>query len=235
MPMLEDVKKIAEKVTGWSRPKRAPSAALSANARPVRSGSRMTGSSRTIRNWPLVLYRGAVRFPDDLDPAAVFEELFRKQRVGRFWRDGIYDYVHYHSRIHEVLGIARGERQGAVRRTPGSHSKTESGRRYHSARRHRASTPFRKQGFSGDRRLSAVRQIRRMHQQRRPQARPDDHSQSGAAAQRPRLRDQRTAAHSLAVDAVMTAFKIIAARRPAHFDFSLRTIRSKSPKSFSSR
>jgi len=23
--------------------------------------------------------------------------------------DGIYDYVHYHSRIHEVLGIARGE------------------------------------------------------------------------------------------------------------------------------
>jgi uncharacterized protein YjlB len=24
------------------------------------------------------------------------------------WRDGIYDYVHYHSRTHEVLGIARG-------------------------------------------------------------------------------------------------------------------------------
>jgi uncharacterized protein YjlB len=29
------------------------------------------------------------------------------------WRDGIYDYVHYHSRIHEVLGIARGK--GRVR------------------------------------------------------------------------------------------------------------------------
>ena len=25
------------------------------------------------------------------------------------WRDGIYDYVHYHSRIHEVLGVARGK------------------------------------------------------------------------------------------------------------------------------
>ena len=24
------------------------------------------------------------------------------------WRDGIYDYVHYHSRIHEILCIARG-------------------------------------------------------------------------------------------------------------------------------
>jgi mannose-6-phosphate isomerase-like protein (cupin superfamily) len=25
-----------------------------------------------------------------------------------FWRDGIYDWIHYHSRTHEVLGIARG-------------------------------------------------------------------------------------------------------------------------------
>ncbi|MET4519551.1 uncharacterized protein YjlB [Bradyrhizobium sp. I1.8.5] len=32
---------------------------------------------------------------------------------GDTWRDGIYDYAHYHSRIHEVLGIARGK--GRVR------------------------------------------------------------------------------------------------------------------------
>ena len=31
----------------------------------------------------------------------------------RSWRDGVYDYVHYHSRIHEVLGVARGS--GRVR------------------------------------------------------------------------------------------------------------------------
>lgn len=43
----------------------------------------------------------------DCDPAAVFEDLFERHGWGDFWRDGIHDYVHYHSRIHEVLGIAR--------------------------------------------------------------------------------------------------------------------------------
>ena len=43
------------------------------------------------------------------DPAAVFEELFEKNGWGGSWRNGIYDYVHYHPRIHEVLGIASGK------------------------------------------------------------------------------------------------------------------------------
>jgi uncharacterized protein YjlB len=50
-----------------------------------------------------------VRFTKKLDPAAVFEELFESNGWGDSWRKGIYDYVHYHSRIHEVLGIARVE------------------------------------------------------------------------------------------------------------------------------
>jgi uncharacterized protein YjlB len=58
--------------------------------------------------WPLVIYRGAVRLPDDLDPAAVIEDLFESNGWGDSWRNGIYDYVHYHSGIHEVLGVARG-------------------------------------------------------------------------------------------------------------------------------
>jgi uncharacterized protein YjlB len=41
------------------------------------------------------------------------EDLFEKTGWGDSWRNGIYDYVHYHSRIHEVLGIARGK--GTVR------------------------------------------------------------------------------------------------------------------------
>src|SRR5690242_4383467 len=62
---------------------------------------------------PFVLYGGAIALADSADPAAIFEQLFAANGWGDSWRDGIYDYVHYHSRIHEVLGIARGS--GEVR------------------------------------------------------------------------------------------------------------------------
>lgn len=58
---------------------------------------------------PLLLYRGAVVLPEELDPAAVFEELFATNGWGRAWRNGIFDFLHFHTRTHEVLGIARGE------------------------------------------------------------------------------------------------------------------------------
>ena len=109
MPMLEDVKKIAEKVTGLSRPSRDE---LSAFVRQRKASTFHFKDDGIIPNhpkWPLVIYRRALRFPKKLDPAAVFEELFDSYGWGDSWRDGIYDYVHYHSRIHEVLGIARGE------------------------------------------------------------------------------------------------------------------------------
>jgi uncharacterized protein YjlB len=109
MPMLEDVKKIAEKVTGWSRPSRGN---LSAFVRERKAGTFRFKDDGIIPNhpkWPLVIYRGAVRLTKKYDPAAVFEELFESNGWGDSWRNGIYDYVHYHSRIHEVLGIASGE------------------------------------------------------------------------------------------------------------------------------
>jgi uncharacterized protein YjlB len=56
----------------------------------------------------LVLYRNPIRLSGKFDPAAVFEELFERNGWGDSWRNGIYDYPHYHSRIHEVLGVARG-------------------------------------------------------------------------------------------------------------------------------
>ncbi|MBZ9761549.1 cupin [Mesorhizobium sp. CA8] len=58
--------------------------------------------------WPMLVYPGAVPLPDDVDPAAVFEDIFGANGWGDSWRNGIYGFVHYHSRIHEVLGIARG-------------------------------------------------------------------------------------------------------------------------------
>jgi hypothetical protein len=34
-------------------------------------------------NWPLVVYRGAVRLPREYDPAAAFEDLFEQNGGGR--------------------------------------------------------------------------------------------------------------------------------------------------------
>jgi len=108
MPVLEDVKKLAEKVTGWSRPSGNDLAGLVRERRANAFRFKDDGFVPNHPKWPLIVYRGAVRLPDSCDPAAIFEDLFARNGWGDSWRDGIYDYVHYHSGIHEVLGIARG-------------------------------------------------------------------------------------------------------------------------------
>ena len=57
---------------------------------------------------PLVIYRGAIHVLEERDPAALFETTFARNNWTQSWRNGIYPFVHYHSRCHEVLGIARG-------------------------------------------------------------------------------------------------------------------------------
>jgi len=109
MTFVESIKKTGERLTGWARPSTDQLAALRRARKPVTFRFRDDGLIPNHPVWPLVLYRGAVRFPSTLDPAAIFEALFETQGWGDMWRDGIYDYVHNHSRIHEVLGIARGK------------------------------------------------------------------------------------------------------------------------------
>jgi uncharacterized protein YjlB len=57
---------------------------------------------------PFVIFRGAVDLGESNDPARTIEEVFRGNGWGDAWRNGIYPYVHYHSMIHEGMGIARG-------------------------------------------------------------------------------------------------------------------------------
>jgi uncharacterized protein YjlB len=57
---------------------------------------------------PLILYRGGIDLSGSPDPEQVIEKAFAANGWGDMWRNGIYPYVHYHSMIHEAMGIARG-------------------------------------------------------------------------------------------------------------------------------
>ena len=56
---------------------------------------------------PLVIYKGALDL-DRFSPERTIEELFGSNGWGDMWRNGIYDFLHYHGTVHEALGIARG-------------------------------------------------------------------------------------------------------------------------------
>jgi uncharacterized protein YjlB len=106
MSIFENIKERAERVTGIARP--TDLAALVREKRPRLFHFKDDGFIPNHPLWPLILYRSAIRRARGIDPAAIFEDLFESNGWSDSWRDGIYPYVHYHSRIHEVLGIARG-------------------------------------------------------------------------------------------------------------------------------
>jgi uncharacterized protein YjlB len=108
MPILESGKKIVERVTGWQRPSRSE---LNSLVRKRKANTFRFEDDGVIPNhphWPLVVYRGALWLSKEFDPAAILEDLFAANGWEKSWRNGVYPYVHYHSSIHEVLGVARG-------------------------------------------------------------------------------------------------------------------------------
>jgi uncharacterized protein YjlB len=57
---------------------------------------------------PLVIYKAAISF-DNSHPEKTIEDQFGANGWGQeMWRDGIFDYLHYHATVHEVLGVAQG-------------------------------------------------------------------------------------------------------------------------------
>jgi uncharacterized protein YjlB len=55
----------------------------------------------------VLVYRGVLA-PNAPEKAKLFRERFRDNGWTGLWTDTIYDYTHFHSNAHEVLGIAEG-------------------------------------------------------------------------------------------------------------------------------
>jgi uncharacterized protein YjlB len=108
MPILENVKRTFEHVTGLGRPDLHAVATASRPRKAQLFRFKDDGETPNNPRLPLVHYRSPVRRIPDCDPAAIFEDLFAMNGWRDSWRDGVYDFLHFHTQTHEVLGIARG-------------------------------------------------------------------------------------------------------------------------------
>jgi uncharacterized protein YjlB len=104
VPILDDVKSFAERLIGLGRPKTVAPRERKAHTRLFQDDGKTPNNPR----FPFLLYRSPVKLGNGLDPAAVLEVLFAANGWKPAWRDGIYNYNHFHTKTHEVLGIARG-------------------------------------------------------------------------------------------------------------------------------
>jgi uncharacterized protein YjlB len=67
------------------------------------------GSVPNNPKLPLLLYRNAIDLIGTSEPESRVEHMFRANGWSNgIWRNGVYPYVHYHSMIHEGMGVARG-------------------------------------------------------------------------------------------------------------------------------
>jgi uncharacterized protein YjlB len=103
------IKSTLKRWTGVGRPSKREVDGLVAERKPQISRFQDDGLIPNNPDLDFIQYRSAVRLQRSEDPAAVFEVLFEKNGWTGAWRNGIYDYVHYHPQTHEVLGLAAGK------------------------------------------------------------------------------------------------------------------------------
>ena len=80
---------------------------LAKTIQPERIDLSRNGWMPNNEHLPVLLYRKAITV-EGADPAAAFEVQFQLNGWPPQWRDGVYDFHHYHSTAHEVLGFAGG-------------------------------------------------------------------------------------------------------------------------------
>ena len=68
---------------------------------------------------PFLTYKQAIEVGNE-HPEKTIEGLFGVNGWGEMWRNGVYDYLHYHATVHEALGVGRGT---ALVRFGGDHGK----------------------------------------------------------------------------------------------------------------
>jgi uncharacterized protein YjlB len=127
MPILEHAKRTVENLTGVGRPAQEQLARLLRKRKPLAYRFADDGFTPNHPRFPLLVYRSAVKLEEGLDPAAIFEDLFAANGWKDSWRNGIYDFRHFHTGTHEVLGIARGTARVEFGGLHGKHLELKAG------------------------------------------------------------------------------------------------------------
>lgn len=108
MPLKDQIKNVAKKIIE-DRPDATALKKLTRPRKPLAIRFADDGIVPNNPDLPAIVYRGSVAVDHDgFDAAAVIDALFELNGWTRSWRDTVYDFVHYHSQIHEVLGVSKG-------------------------------------------------------------------------------------------------------------------------------